>query len=74
MANIRSSGTKTRSKTKMKPATPKPASSGTCKHATSQVDDDRVAKKQRKAAKTGAKGGEEDEKGEKRKRKKGSAR
>jgi hypothetical protein len=33
-----------------------------------------MAQKQHKGAKTGAKGGEEEEKGEKRKRKKGSAR
>jgi hypothetical protein len=46
----------------MKPATHKPALSSTHKHAMSQVDDDCMAKKQCKGAKTGVKGGEEEEK------------
>jgi hypothetical protein len=74
MANTRSSGTKTRRKTQTKPATPKLASSSTRKRATSQVDDDRVAKKQCKGAKTEVKGAEEEKKGEKKKRKKAAAR
>jgi hypothetical protein len=59
MPNTRSSGAQTRSKTKKAD----PALSGTRKRATSQVDDDRVAKKQRKGPKKGAKGGEEEDKG-----------
>jgi hypothetical protein len=74
MANTHSSGTKTHSKMQMKPAMPKLASSSTHKHAMSQVDDDCMAKKQCKGAKTGVKGGEEEKKGEKKERKKGSAR
>jgi hypothetical protein len=65
---------KTHHKTQKKPATPQPATPGTCKHATSQVNDDRMAKEQRNRVKKGEKGGEEEENREKKKGKQGSTR
>jgi hypothetical protein len=74
MPSTCSSGMKTHHKTQTKPATPQLAISGTCKHATSQVNDDCMAKKQCNGVKKGAKGGEEEENGEKKKGKRGSTR
>jgi hypothetical protein len=47
MPITRSSGTKTRSKTKRKASPPRSTASQTRKRATSQLDDDRNVKKQR---------------------------
>ena len=68
MPTTRSSGRKTRSKTKMKASPPQPATEGTRKRATSPIDKDRVVKKQRKTAKKDVEGGDEGKIGRKQSR------
>jgi hypothetical protein len=74
MPTTRLSGTKTRSKTKGKSTAPQPAAGGTHKRATSQGDDDRLVKKQHKAAEKDEKAGDKEGKSQKVKGKWGPAR